>query len=603
ETHQRKEKETIARLSFFDTLVSYFVSPRLNMRDRINQSYALNTGDYFKFDPSWFVLSHEATPMRTTVQPYGLAGDRLNVIHNGEAVSPFEHFPEPDGLMDMNDLPSALDGEVYLLTGPRGRLFGGGQSVATLLTRSKRPDDYRPETALLVDKGSFLYSFARGRYSKIFTGGREMDLSVAYRKADGLYYNHFEDSYDYYGSLYEPLSADYGMRVVGHLYDRDGRLAVRPSSPYGFGSLQARDRFDRSLRIGAVRHNRSHTARTEVGYAHLRQGSYLTQVYSADFNKWGHGGYIEHEFVRGNRMFAVSADADYLKYQYSPRNETATRWTASVDVTAVALTSPFRYGLQTSVEYVDGFRFLPSGTAVVYYESDRLYTSGSVGYSERAPALHELNLQYQSAPVYGASPTVYADEGNRYLITEKQLVGCLDIEYGADERSLGLRLTGGRIKDGIDWNRLQGDTVTFRPMNGDIDFATATGLAAYRLADIIRLNAGASYHWIDYERFETRAYTPEYQVFSGVEFHLFWSQKLIDLRAYGEAILVGPYDGYDTQGLGQDLVINGKLSFRMGGFRFHYIFHNLLSRVYYPREQFMNIGRYNSWGFTWEFLN
>ncbi|UCC45101.1 MAG: hypothetical protein JSU65_04070, partial [Candidatus Zixiibacteriota bacterium] len=74
ETHQRKEKETIARLSFLDTLVSYFVSSRLNMRDRINQSYALNAGDYFKFDPSWFALSHEATPMRTTVQPYGLAG-------------------------------------------------------------------------------------------------------------------------------------------------------------------------------------------------------------------------------------------------------------------------------------------------------------------------------------------------------------------------------------------------------------------------------------------------------------------------------------------------------------------------------------------------
>ena len=271
-------------------------------------------------------------------------------------------------------------------------------------------------------------------------------------------------------------------------------------------------------------------------------------------------------------------------------------------MTAITLTRPFRYGLQSSVEYVDGFRSLPSATALAYYESDRLYTSASVGYSERAPTLHELNLQYQAARVYGVGPTVYADEGNPGLITEKQLVGCLDIEYGANERSLGLRLIAGRIIDGIDWNRLQ-DTVTFQPMNGDIDFATATGLAAYRLADIIRLNAGESYHWIDYERFETRAYTPEYQVFSGIEFHLFWSQKLIDLWAYGEAMLVGPYDGYDTRGLGQDLVTNAKLSFRMGGFRFHYIFHNLLSRVYYPREQFINIGRYNSWGFTWEFLD
>jgi len=136
---QSKRKE---QFSYFDTLTHYFLSPRLNQGELIDRSFFHDPGDYFKFNPGYFVLDHQVTPMRKTVQPFGLSGDRLNILLRDWSIHPFDHIPEPDGLIDLNDVPSALDHDVFVIPGALGRLFGGAQSVATLLTRPMRPDGY-----------------------------------------------------------------------------------------------------------------------------------------------------------------------------------------------------------------------------------------------------------------------------------------------------------------------------------------------------------------------------------------------------------------------------------------------------------------------------
>lgn len=589
------------RLSYYDSLVTYLLSPRQNQRESVRRSYYQDAGDYFKPDPGFFVLDHSLTPMRKTVQPFGLAGDRLGVVHNGYQFEPFEHIPEPDGLMDLNDIPTALDHDIYTLAGPTGLLFGGKSGVANLITNSKRMDDYSAESALLVDKGPLRYSFARGKYSKRFTTGRELALSLAYRKTDGYYYNHFEDSYDYYGEAYQPVGSQFGLFAQGHLYDRDGRLAIRPDTPAG--SVQARGRFDRSLRLGLTRHNREHDARTEFGWAHRRQASYLTQDYVGSFNLNGHGGYISHERVSGRIMVRGRVDVDWLMYEYSPRNDKVERWTVSTRADLFTMTRPWSGAVMARQQWVEGFKFLPTAAAAIKYEAASLFFLTSVGYSERAPSLHELNLQFKVAPVYGFSSMVYADQGNPGLVSERQLTGTVEASVGPDRYGLSGRLTGGKIIDGIDWIRSDSSTALFMPRNGDVEFAGITGRGYLRLADFLRVNAGASYHHVKYERLEKRPYAPEYQAFSGMELHLFWRQKLIDLFGYAEAVYVGRYHGYDTYNLGNEVIVNAKLSFRMGKFRFHYIYHNLLASSFYTREQFITSGRLNTWGFTWDFLD
>ena len=598
---EQKQKERKEQFSYLDTLISYFASPRLNQREMVDQSFYGDPGDYFKFDPSYFIMDHQETPMRKTVQPFGLSGDRLSLLHDGWPIHPFEHIPEPDGMVDLNDMPSALDHDVFLLPGPVGRLFGGQHSVSTLLTRPKHPDSYEPESAFLVDKGSFAYSYARGRYSKRFVDGREINLSIGYRKADGAFPTFFENSYHYFGDVFYPVQEDYAFQITGHLYDREGRLAIRPDAG---GALQARDRFDRSLRFALVRHNDDHSHRYEIGYRHLRQASYLTQRYTANFDQTGHGGYISREWIAGSAMFKLLAEADYLEYLSGAINPLAIRRSGGVTASLATIGKTNRYTVQVSEHFVNDFNSVSSATALLQRETEKLFVLMSVGYSERAPSLHELNLPYREAPIYGLSTSDYADHGNPELVKEKQLIGSLNIELGRPDNGISLLITGGKILDGIDWRHVHdGNTVVFSPVNSDIDFATVTGKNAIRISDLLRFHGGASYHYLDYAEFDDKAYSPEYQFFSGLELHVFWPQKLIDLNAYGEIVYVGPYDGYEKTGLGQEPVANVKLSFRMGSFRFHYIFRNVLSRVYEAREDFAFLGRYNSWGFTWTFLN
>ncbi|HUV31487.1 MAG TPA: hypothetical protein VMY05_10410 [Acidobacteriota bacterium] len=600
---RQKEQKTESReqLSCFDTLVQYFASERLNQRDRVAWSFFRDPGDYFKFDPGYFVLDHQTTPMRKTVQPFGLSGSRLDVIHNGLPIRPFEHIPEPDGLIDLNDVPTALDHDVFLLAGPIGMLFGGQQAVATLVTRPARPDGYVPQSAFLVDKGPFAFSYARGRYSKKFTDGREIDMSIGYRKAEGEILSSFDDAYHYYGDVYLPVGGRLAVQAGGQLYDRDGRLAVRPQAG---GTLQARDRFDRSLRLGLVWHDSTGTTRYDVGYTHLRQASFLTRSYVATFDQVGHGFYVTRAWMAGGSVFLAEMNGDYLEYEFGPDNSTATRYTGALAATLASTGAPYRYGLRFRQQYLDDFKMLPSATAVLLRESERLFLLMSAGYSQRAPSLHELYLPFLAAGIYGRGPGDYADHGNTELTVEKQLVGSLDLELGRRDNGLGFRVVAGKIFDGIDWQyERRGIQAVFSPINSELDFVTVSGRKAVRIADFLRFHGGAAYHYLVYEKFATRAYSPDFQTFSGMELHLFWPRTRIDLYAYGEVVYTGSYDGYEKQGLGREAVANAKLSFRMGSFRFHYVFQNILGNVYETREDFVNPGRYSYWGFTWDFLN
>jgi hypothetical protein len=596
----KEDKEQYPNLSYFDSLVTYFTSERLNQRSQVDRSFYHDAGDYFRFDPSYFILEHQVTPMRKTVQPFGLSGDRLNLIVNGHQLQPFEHIPEPDGLVDLNDIPTALDNSIFIIPGPAGQLFGGRSSIATLLTLPKRPSEYSPESALLADKGSFGYSYVRGRYSKLFTGRREIDMSIEYRDADGPTLGRKDDAYDYYGNFYFPLKPTVGFRAWGQLYNRDGDFVVRPDT-----SL-LRERFDRSAKLSFDFHNHDHTARTELGYQHLRQGSYLSGVYKTRLNLTGHGGFLTREWLSGQTIFQARLDGNYSEYDDGFKNLNRTNSVLSLNL--ARLNDGYRWALSLGSEYVEDFGFLPSGVMVLFRESPRFFLMLGAGYSERAPSLYELHLPFRSSSVYGSGRPKYADRGNSELKKEKQLTGNVTLELGSSDNNIGISVTGGNIVDGIDWQNQfvtdsLGNYILFSTINGDVAFVDVSVRPRLRLKDFLHLLGGGAYHYLDYKEFATKAYSPEYQIFSGMELHVYWSQKLLDLFAYGEIVYTGPYDGYDKKGLGKELVANAKLSLGLKDFRFHFVFQNVLANVYSAREYITFPGRYFYYGLTWSFLN
>ncbi|MDD5426763.1 MAG: TonB-dependent receptor plug domain-containing protein [candidate division Zixibacteria bacterium] len=594
------KKAAEPQFSYFDSLKVYFTSPRLNLRSQIDRSFYHDAGDYFRFDPGYFVLESQNTPVRKTVQPFGMTGDRLNILVNGHQLKPFEHVPEPDGLIDLNDIPTALDHEVYILPGPAGALLGGEQMVATLLTFPEKKDTVETKSTFLVDKGTFGYSYARGRFSKKFVRGRTIDMSIGYRNADGAFYGSGDDAYHYYGDFYFPFRETYGLKVTGQLYRRTGNLWYRPE--LGGGYIE-RDRFDRTARLSLFSMNEPRTRKFEIAYEHNRQGSDINRYYRGRFNLTGHALTATREWVRDNYLFKTVLSGNYQ--EYDDGYDKFRRYYASTAFNIARLAKGWRYAFQAGARQVEEFGLLPFAAGLFFRDSDRWLFMFSGGFNNRAPSLMELNLRRQAVSLYRQFTGDYTDEGNKGLLTEKQLVGNATLQWGSTDNNLGLSVTGGRIFDGIDWHyTLSSDKISlaFKPVNGDINFVNTTLSAKMRLKDFICFYGGAAYHFLDYDKFEDRAYTPEYQAFSGMELHLFWSRKLIDLFAYGEMVYVGPYDGYVQRDIG-NVVLNAKLSFRMGSFRFHYVIQNVVATQYNARDFYVFLGRYGYYGFTWDFID
>jgi len=596
---EKKEVHAAPQFSYFDSLTTHLTSARQNKRELIDRAYYHDAGDYFRLDPGYLVLENQITPMRKTVQPYGLSGDRMNILIDRNQIKPFDYVVEPDGMMDFNDIPTALDHDVFILPGPVGALFGGEQMVATLLTRPEQSDTLDARSTFLVDKGSFGFSNTRGRYSKNFVNGRKIDMSIGYRVSDGLILNAGDDAYHYYGDFYFPIKKNYGFRATGQLYDREGYLQIRPDFD---GSYVKRDRFDRFLRLAFFSSNDEHTSCNEFSYKHTRQGSDLNRAYYARFNSTGHGLTLSREWSAWSRIFKIELTSDYLIFDDG--YDEFTRLTSSASLNLAGFSSSWKYAFRLGQKHDEQFRFLPFAAGMVYKNSGRLFMMFSAGYGKRAPSMLEQNLRVQEVSFYGQAPYNYIDSGNKDLLAEKQLTGNATLEYGSVGNSLGLEITGGKIYDGIDWQHTEDLTSEiFQPVNGDINFVNTTLTGRIKLGDFLRFNGGGAYHYLDYEQDENKPYSPEYQFFSGMELHLFWKQKLIDLFAFGELVYVGPYDGYEEEDLGGNLVSNIKLSFRMGSFRFHYVIQNPTSIIYSDRDYNQFSGRFNYYGFIWNFLD
>ena len=587
-------------LSVFDSLVTYYLDPRWNLREDIDRSFMHDAGDYFKTAPGYFVLEPQMTPLRKTVEPYGLTGDRMAVLSGGRPLKPFDHVIEPDGMIDFNDIPTALDHEVAVLPGPVGRIFGGGHAVATLLTLPERPEDKEPLSAFIVDKGGGGFSYARGRYYKLFSNGREINMSIGYRNSGGQLYTSDDDTYHYTAEALFPLGPNWQLRTEGRVFKRSADFVVRPSTSV---TSFERDRFDRDADLSISRHNSERTSRFDFGYRHLRQGSAITGHYHSNLNQTGHTMYVGRDWLSGRTAFSAELSADYLKYDdWQERFE---RYSGTARLTMARLSSPWGWALSLEDTYDEDYKSLPSASLLLKRGGEHGYLMASVGYSERAPSLNELHLPFQKAAVYGSGTVYdYADAGNPGLASEKQLIGSVELALGGVENNLVLSATGGQLYDGIDWRTKDSAGLTvFTPANGDVTFIGAQANARWRLWRMFAFKAGGAYNYTDYDLYDKRPYSPEYQAFGGGELHVFWSQKLIDLWAYGEVAYIGRYNGYVEKDLGDRVVVNTKLSFKMGNFRFHWAIQNSLLRYFSARDDFRVTERYTSYGFTWEFFD
>jgi hypothetical protein len=523
----------------------------------------------------------------------------MNVITDAFSIRPFDHPLEPDGMFDFNDFPTALDHDVYLLPGPTGMLFGGERAVASLITRPQRGTKNDPLIRFKVDKGEFAYSYARASYNKMFSSGRKIDMSIGYRNADGWTSRQYEDAYHYYGDFLSPLGGQYSIRLAGRLYDRSSPLLISPDNG---GQSSNRVRIDREGKVTINHLDKSRAAQTALTYTHLRQASRYTSRYIADYNYTGNGAELSRQWSRGSSLWDLSVGADYLIY--APETRRFYRTIGKLSLNWLKRNDGSSLSFKVGANYDKDFKLLPSAVALYSAENDRRLLMLSIGYAERAPKLDELYQPYHSSQMYSNVSIDYADMGNKNLVSEKELVGNLIYEIGDTLTSARLSITGGQIKDGINYRAASPTGITlFSPSNADITFASISTNERLQLGSFMALLGGAAYNYQKHDDLDVVPYAPDYQLFSGGELNLLWRQKDLRFFAYGEVVYAGPYEGYFDTALGKTAVFNAKISMQMRSFRFFYVFQNPLSTIDLPRDQFLGIGRYFYYGFTWDFLD
>ncbi len=603
--YRERQRRRPAYLSWEDSLAAYVMTPRLDQFPFVSSTFWHDAGGYFRGDPSFFIMERQVTPMRTAVSPFGLGGRRLGIVNAGMPFEPFQHNVEPDGLTDMNLLPTASDHHAWTVAGPTGMLFGAPSAVASLVTMPMNPDSDRAHSSIRGEKGGFSYSWVRGMFVRHFPGGKRIEAGVGYRESEGPSLRRNDDAYDYSGNIYLPFAFNWGLRADGRLVSRDGYLAIRPDQ---FGASIQRDGFNRQAVLAIDRSSADGAARYEIGYRHLRQGSNLNGAYRGRFNYTGHAGFLSAErIIGGTTMLRARVEGDYL--EYDPGGALSLRRGADASMSLLRMTDGWRWSALLGGRYDQDYGFLPRATLLLMNEGEKHLFMASTGYLERAPTLHEVHLPFQVAGIYPSAFGRYADRGNPDLKPERQLVGSLRMELGDLDDAFILHVTGGHIADGIDWltaartDAAGGAYLQFRPENTNLGFMNTTLTARLALADYARLRIGGSHHFIDYEDLEQRPYSPEYQFFGGLELHYRWESRLTDFYLYGELVSTGPYDGHVEVEMGQDPVLNVVGSLGLKDFRFFLVWQNMISRAYKVRDLQTLPGRFFYYGIAWQFLD
>jgi len=127
------------KLNILDSLRLYFLSDRFDLSDQFIRSYGHDAGDFVKSNPSVFCIDYQPIPLRKTVAPFALPGNRLDFILGDRAIHPVEHLPEPDNQIGLDEVPTAAVQKIYNIEGPLGKIFGGDNATASLILLPVRP--------------------------------------------------------------------------------------------------------------------------------------------------------------------------------------------------------------------------------------------------------------------------------------------------------------------------------------------------------------------------------------------------------------------------------------------------------------------------------
>jgi hypothetical protein len=596
-------RKSLISINFDDSARAWFLPERRNLIAEIKRSFFHDAGDFLRSCPSNMIIENDLVPSRKTLSPFTVPGNRMNIIYSGRSLHPISHLPEPDDQIDFNDLPTAAVDGIYNIDGPLGLAFDGDNAISSLVMIPQSPDSNLPVSRAVIDKGAYGYANTMASFAGRWKNGMSFRGSVEYRKVSEIH-NRVDDSYHQWGELLYPISPRIDLTLSGRLYHRAGDYLYRPDYYY---SLLKRFRRDRDLSAGMIWCH-SASSRSGFEFRHERSESRISILpgYFRNLDIINNGLSYSYETAIGSAMSKtklVFSEGTYVDGSERDKRR-------NIAINSDLLLGNRHEALIACVraEKSQGYDIAPTASINYSRTDEKFYLLAGIGYCTQIPSQYESGLRFKVGSLLNAGTYDYAESGSDSLVPEKQLVGNLTAGIGKTGSDLIISLTGGKIFDGIYWPMgqtvVEGTAVySYMATNTDITFGTASAKKRFQLGDFVRSTIGASYHYLKIGAYTDPPYSPDYQLFGGVELHRYIDALGIHLFGYVETIYYGSYYGNLYGNLGEKPILNLKLSFQIKKFRFNYMYQNLPQSIYQSREDNNINYRFNYFSINWEFEN
>ncbi len=597
----------------------------------IGKAFYHDAGDFFRADRSFFTVDYLTTPARHTVSAFGVPGPRVTPIFDGRPLAPLEHLTEQDGQYDFNDIPTSSVSDVYTLTGPVAAFLGGQSGVGGIWLQKLRADGPRSESRLEIQKGPFGYAYTKGMISETLPNGFSYTAALGFRKTEfgSLLAN--DDASHQFWEIEAPYKRNWRITTSVRLYRRKANIAYKPQS---LNRKFNRDRRDRDI-VARVERKAGNNNSLGVEFRHQRSESgldALSSPYSQRLDRIENGFSAIWNHRSSTKMLKVNLSASKEKLEFEVGSNERKLGDASlkalVRLGGDALTeielptsavhpprilanrSEFQSGLNSSFIFGEiaasgagGYDVQPRvNLGFVSVAPGRSFTL-ALGVTPVFPRQYELDLPPE-APVTQSTVGTLEQSGNGSLTPEAQYTATAEARIGSGAKQLTLSITGGKITDGINWRTSPTSSgLLYRPINEDFTFFGATVTKRLALTSWLVWNSSAAIYNSEYDSTAQPAYSPDYNLFSGLALDFYYRPLEIHFSGYGEVTYNGEYFGYDGSLLGKQAVINYRAAFRIKDFTFNYVFENSLNAQFQAREGYDYIGRYSWYWITWNFFN
>ena len=569
-----------------------------------------DAGDFLRGEPMWFGVDYLPTPYRHVLAPAGLWGIRSGVVIDGRSVAPLDHVAEPDGQIDMNDLPSAWYESIATVYGPLGSFLGAtgashascaSGAVGTLIAESVTPDKAGPaQSRLEIQKGAYGYANTKGMVAESLSAGYAYAATLEYRKIEPIVYPN-DDSYHQRWRVTGPVGRRARITGEWRLYKRDAAFIWRPT---GAAQYFDRSRYRSDARAEmAWALDSSTTAR--VSYSHLGDNAKLrSSQYGRAIETTNDGAHVSLDAVRGSAIYRFYADGASESFRTGAVENSRHSGAFGVRGMKSSDSSKTNMFAEAGGVYTGGYFVIPRALAGIVTKKKEMSFAASIGVTPVFPRQYELDLPARVvAPNPG--PDYLAERGAEYLRPERHYTAAAQFGVGAEDNDLRLALTGGRIVNAVVWRSFSEPTggQNTRPINETVSYMTLGVTKNIRLAPWFHVRLAGVRFWRSYDSTATPRYSPRWNVFASGHMERHISAVGVTMSGFARAGMADRYLTADGTELGLKPFVDASLSARIKGFAFHYVFENVLDRIYAEREQYNHLGRYTWYWFTWDFLD